>query len=143
MGWTADDAREKYGEDGGYFYPTSYDPIIESLGDEILRVEDDDYQGDTRVLLHDEPTGRWGIVIIGWGSCSGCDALQACRSAQEVAELRDDIASIVHWEPTAEDLLRYVLTKDWELGWAWHSDATRKFVDEVKRVLAQVSTVPK
>lgn len=106
----------------------SYDDLIESLGHEvILKVEDNDYQGDTRVLLRDGQ--RYGVLIFGWGSCSGCDALESAGSNHaEVTELRDGMVRDIHWEDSREAMHRYLSTKDWGLEYAWHSAETQEFV---------------
>ena len=65
-----------------------YRPMIDSFGYEILlQVDDKDYQGDSRLLFRD--VSRYGILIFGWGSCSGCDSLQACESLEDVEKLRN------------------------------------------------------
>lgn len=58
--------------------PSSYQPIMDSFGNIILQVDDNDYQGDSRLLYREDD--RIGFLQFGWGSCSGCDSLQACHS---------------------------------------------------------------
>lgn len=117
-----------------YYY--SYGQLLESFEVEVLhRVDDDDYQGDTRVLLRDGD--RYGILTFGWGSCSGCDALEACRDYEEVTELRDGLWNRVHWEPSREAMLEYVNDKDWPLEYSWSSKEHRQFVADIKKMLAQ------
>lgn len=113
-----------------------YDPLLESLGYEIkLKQDDDSYQGDSRLLLYNEVTTHWGLLIFGWGSCSGCDALQACSTWKEIEELRLELLRDIHWENTAESLREYVEKKDWELEWAWHAEETKKFVQDALKLL--------
>lgn len=57
-------------------YGTDYEELVGSWGHEVLSFDTiGSYQGDHLVLLRDGD--RYGIVVIGYGSCSGCDALQA------------------------------------------------------------------
>jgi len=73
-------ARYFYNKDDHGWY--DYTPLISYFGHIILRVDDTDYQGDSRVLY--EEGERYGYLNFGWGSCSGCDSLQACDTASEV-----------------------------------------------------------
>ena len=69
------------------FYPPDYEQLIESIGIQIIvSVSDDGWQGDTRLLFYEED--KYGFLVFGWGSCSGCDALQACQSKKEVLTVR-------------------------------------------------------
>src|SRR5215471_19939865 len=78
-------------EVGEYFSsPNDYTPIINELGNVVLRSDDDDYHGNTFVLLYKNIFG-YVFVQIGWGSCSGCDALQACESYTDVDALAKSI----------------------------------------------------
>lgn len=133
--WTIRDAAAAYDspvEDWGYAY--NYGPIIESLGTVVVQVDDEDYQGDTRVLLRrgDE---EWGHVIIGWGSCSGCDALQACSSWSEVRDLREQIANSVRWFASTREAMDWFTHHDWGLDHAWHADETKKYLSQAATAL--------
>jgi len=119
-----------YGDYGGddYFYTPGYEALISSMEyDVLLETHDDDYQGDSRYLLYDKEKG-YGYLIFGWGSCSGCDALQACDNKQEVEALRDNLVSEIHWEDTKEELLNWVLKRDWDFQHEWHNEKTKEFL---------------
>ena len=74
---------------GTHFYaPDEYTPIINEFGYPAVLVSDTDYSGDTFVLLS---AGEFRLLILSWGSCSGCDALQAVDSYAELDALIDDI----------------------------------------------------
>lgn len=75
------------------------------------RLDDNDYQGDTRALIKGKD-GRYGYLKFGWGSCSGCDALQACRSYENLGELISELQQAVRWG-TATDILTFLRTHDW------------------------------
>src|SRR5581483_8336566 len=99
--------------EGDYFYgPGSYQPLLESFGyDIVLQVDDDDYQGDSRLIFKDD--SRYGLLIFGWGSCSGCDSLQACDSMKEIEQLRADIHNNIIWKDSAAELLEFTEKRDW------------------------------
>ena len=92
-----------------------YESIIDSLGFKtLLEVSDNDYQGDTRVLLKDSDNHRYGLLIFGWGSCSGCDWLQGCDTYEQLEELRQSLYKDIVWRDSAESMAEYLETKDWE-----------------------------
>ena len=71
---------------------SDYQPIVDSFGNVLIQVDDADYQGDTRVLY--EKDGKYGYLNFGWGSCSGCDALQACCNIEEIQELINSLVLV-------------------------------------------------
>jgi hypothetical protein len=65
-----------------------------------------EYQGDNvAVLLNDN--GELGLRISYFGSCSGCDPLQACDTADEVVEYYTDEWRNVRWFSTYRELVEY------------------------------------
>ena len=102
------------GQDG------TYGPLLKSMGFEILVQEDeDDYQGDSVVLFsHGEYRG---ILIFGWGSCSGCDALKGCFSYKDIEELREKLCNDIRWFKTSGDCLNYLENHDWEGEYIFHN----------------------
>ncbi len=104
---------EDWGQKDGSFYgPGDYSPIVEYIGKVCFEVSDGDYQGDTRVLYERED-GMFGWLNFGWGSCSGCDALQACGSYESIGTLIKGLVQDVRWD-TREGLLEFFKTHDWE-----------------------------
>jgi hypothetical protein len=126
------DCIQSYGDGDTYFSVYGYSPILESFGTIALRVDDNDYQGDSRVLYQAGET--FGLLIFGWGSCSGCDALQACESPEEVDGLIQRLNDQVRWLPRAE-MLAYFEAHDWEGDYCWHSEETREFVEKALALL--------
>ncbi len=117
------DLREK--EDSHW----SYSEVLDSLEVEILLQTDvGDYHGDTYVLLRHGD--RLGLLVFGWGSCGGCDALQECDTLSEAHALRDKLWGEVHWEDSSADLLTYINAKDWELDFSWHTGSLRGFLSK-------------
>jgi hypothetical protein len=126
--WSSDDARIAYdGKADDFDAPCSYDPIVKSIGDVVVEVSDSDYQGDTRVLF--KRGEEYGHTTFGWGSCSGCDALQGSDSWKDVAELRNQIANTVVWRSRAE-MLDWFATHDWEGDYDYRSEERKCYVDK-------------
>lgn len=118
--------------------PENYGPLIKSLDHKIILESHDDgenYHGDSYYFLHDTLGNRYGVLIFGWGSCSGCDALQACDSYDEISELRDELANSIHWFDSLIKLNAYLATHDWEGDYSWKSEACGRFVRECKRIV--------
>jgi hypothetical protein len=123
--------REVYpdaGEDG-YFSVGDYNPLLESLGYKIiLQVDDNDYQGDSRLLLKDGD--RYGWLQFGWGSCSGCDALQSCNNYEEVDKLRTGLANGIKWFDSKAEALEFFRAHDWEGDYSWNTSTQADFVSK-------------
>lgn len=109
----------------------SYDDLIDSMEvDRLVEVTDNDYQGDTRLLLWKDD--KYGFLAFGWGSCSGCDALEAAADYEgydAVVSLRDELWESVTWFDSKEDALSYFQSKDWDLDY-WHGEEQKRFVTE-------------
>lgn len=121
------DAKKIYPTDNPNFFWVScnYSPLLEAIGTIVVRVDDGYYQGDTRVLFRDGD--RWGLLLLGWGSCSGCDALQACSSYEELQELCERVEDQVQWG-TCEETIARLRSKDWEAEATFRSKETTEFV---------------
>lgn len=114
---------------------TSYGELIDSMEyNVLLEVRDDDYQGASRLLFEDGT--RFGLLFFGWGSRTGCDALEACDTHAEIVALRDDLVNDILWFDSKEEALAYISGKDWELQWLWHSAETKEFIVKAKEILA-------
>ena len=115
---------------GKYNELYDYTPMINAFGKVAIRVDDHDYQGDTRVLYHDHyDYNRIGHLIFGWGSCSGCDALQRCESIEEVQELCNYLENSIKWFDSQEEALEWFENHDWEGDYYWYDRGeTRKYV---------------
>jgi hypothetical protein len=130
------DVRKLYNKDEGlYFHISDYQPMIDAFGKVVVQVDDDDYQGDTRVLYDND--GRIGFLIFGWGSCCGCDALQACDTMDDVQELCDDLQRDIKWFDSKEEALKWAKEKDWETEWFWHEEEGREFVQKIIEYLSK------
>ena len=91
-----------------YFSP-GYDDCLEAAGADVLDFERfGSYQGEWWALVR--CAGALGFVSGGFGSCSGCDAIEAlltyCDNEAAWAKAhREDLADIVGGTISAEDLL--------------------------------------
>jgi hypothetical protein len=134
---TADEMYPNLGEEG-FYGPGDYGPVLESIGAIAIQVDDDNYQGDSRVLYRGKGD-CWGVLLFGWGSCSGCDSLQACSHRKEIEELRDDLATRVRWG-TREEILAYLMSKDFETESSYREDKIKQFVSKATSLLAAQNT---
>lgn len=112
----------------------SYSDLVDSMEVEVLvERHDNDYQGDSYYLLKKDR--EYGILIFGWGSCSGCDALEACDgNLEEATELRDSLWESITWM-TKPEIRKYVNKKDFSLEFWHYSSEGPAFVAEVKEFL--------
>lgn len=104
-----------------------YQPMLNAFGDILIQVDDNDYQGDSRLLYEND--GKFGVLIFGWGSCSGCDALQACYSIEEVQKLCDELQNDIKWFDTAKEAHSWFIEHDWEGDYSWAYQETRYFIN--------------
>jgi hypothetical protein len=117
-----------------------YRPLIESLGHTILlQVDEGDYQGDSLLILK-ASDGRYGYLEFGWGSCSGCDALQGCSTWQDVESLRQHLQDSVLWFPTAGELLRNLKDRDWQTKWSYGLSRSSRFLTQAEAILGRPET---
>lgn len=105
-----------------------YDPMINAFGNVVIQVSDNDYQGDTRVLYNNN--GKIGHLIFGWGSCSGCDALQACESYDDLQELCNELENDIEWFDDAKEALAWFKSHDWQGDFIWHDENGMKYVEQ-------------
>lgn len=114
-------------------YP-SYDNLLESLGyTMLLCIAENNYQGDSWVLFKDGR--RYGYLCFGWGSCSGCDALQACRSLEDLQDLQNHLLKSIHWESGADSMLSWFENRDWEGTYEYRLEECKDFVVRAKQIL--------
>lgn len=124
---------EPYGENYGWY---DYEPMIEAFGNAVVVVSDNYYQGDTRVLY--DNNGKIGHLIFGWGSCSGCDALQACFDYEELQELCNKLENDIKWFANAKEALCWFENRDWALQWEWNEDETKEYIQKAIEYLSEM-----
>lgn len=115
-----------YLKEQGREYP-SYIDLLEATGLTVETSKDfGSYQGDSIAVVSDGV--RRGIVVWGYGSCSGCDALEGATPSywredeeqdwSEVNSLADSLLESVRWAPDGDVSLiaKEMLDKnDWYL----------------------------
>lgn len=121
--------------DHGYF-SYSYKQIVESITDKVAWFIESgfkDYQGEFFYLGKDI-RGNIYYLAGGYGSCSVCDALQACETYEEVLELRDDLKRKIR---KFYSLKEFELWFNTEASGEWYSeDDIKNFIDDVKEKLS-------
>ena len=120
------DVRTLYDEGGWHWY--EYQPMLKAFGNIVLQVDDTGWNGDSRVLYNND--GLIGYLIFGWGSCSACDALQACEDLDDVQNLCDQLQGMIKWLGTKEEALTYFHTHDWEGDYVWYDDEGKDFINK-------------
>ena len=92
-----------------------YDPILTYLADKYggkveYRKELDIYQGDEFVLMSSSnDSDTWyRVLVFGFGSCTGCDALQSCKSYEEIDNIITSFDSSIGYFNNVDELKEYV-----------------------------------
>jgi hypothetical protein len=122
-------------KNGNYHEVGGYGAMIEEFGKVLVRVDDDDYQGDTRVLY--ENNGQYGYLKFGWGSCSGCDALYGCCSVQELDELIKEICQKIMWFDSRQAAIDFFENHDWK-GDYDRGEEQKEFVEKSIKLLKSI-----
>ena len=138
--------------DGFGFYVGNYEPLVKSMGYEVLLdTHQKDYQGDSLYLLRDLENAhmingriygaRFGFLIFGWGSCSGCDALQACQSYEDIERLRQGLHTSIIWHDSAEHFAQWVKERDWTTQhYYWDTDShLQEFFAGIKQIFTDLA----
>lgn len=119
-----------------YFCVSDYQPILEEFGPIVVQVDDDDYQGDTYILYRYD-NGELGYLNFGWGSCSGCDALQGCENIDEVQELMNGLKNSILMFGDLYSAKKYFEQHDWEGDYNGLSDGHKEFIEKVLEYLEE------
>ena len=126
-------------QESHYYY--SYSDLVDSMEVATLHSQSfGSYQGDTLAIVHEG--NRFGLLEYGWGSCSGCDALESCDgNVAELTEMRDRMYNGIQWYDTATELGDYLQNHDWQ-GSFWSStlDEVLEFVAQSVTILAQYAS---
>ena len=113
----------------------NYRDLINAHGYEInVYVSERDYQGDSIAFVYkDNKDGRgYGWLTFGWGSCSGCDALQACdEDLICLARLSRDLVNGIIWHSDAYLAANAVVEHDWEASFI-DKKLADEFIGKVK-----------
>lgn len=124
------DIKEVYSPKGIWGW-SDYTPLLESFGyDKLLQIDDDDYQGDSRVLYKNND--QYGFLTFGWGSCSGCDSLQACNNLEEVDQLRKELYDSIIWK-SRDEMLAYMRDHDWKVDYGYSAEFIEKSIEILEK----------
>jgi hypothetical protein len=103
---------------------TSYYDMVRSQGKVIHESVIGDYQGDY-IYLVESPNGKIGFAVVGYGSCSGCDALQAAMdygdSERNLNDLWESVVSGIYWG-NAQEIFDYVNNEEANRFYYYESD---------------------
>lgn len=116
-----------------------YEDIVSSFGNVLVEVNEDDYSGSSWVLLKAKDN-RFGYLTYSWGSCSGCDALEACDSIEEREELHSELWNSITWNKSLDkllDIVRAEIKKD--ESWMQNSEQ-EDFAKQCESFLSQLVT---
>jgi len=114
----------------------TYEPIVKNMGEIVIESRDDDWQGDSRILYKDGTT--YGFLRFGWGSCSGCDALLACKTIEEVQFLMDDLLSRILWFDSKKAALKFFKEHNWKMDHDGSKLELKKFVKDSLKYLSSI-----
>ena len=108
----------------------TYKDIVKSWGWTIVHFETfGSYQGDHLALLHRGT--ETGLMVFGYGSCSGCDELQGVTpwahddepaDWSPVINLATRLRDSVHWEPSQDALRRWVDETPENHWWSYNDE---------------------
>lgn len=102
------------------YSPPSYQEGLNFVGIEVLEwVTFGQWQGDYAAILKEEDD--FGFVVIGYGSCSGCDALYGCESSKEYLDLLQRVVGNIKWG-SKEDLLAEINNEYDDNNWYRHDN---------------------
>jgi hypothetical protein len=104
-----------------YTPPMGYDQIVALKGEIVKDWTLGYYQGDYVYLLKNDDL--YSLVVVGYGSCSGCDALEGCENDEDFEYLKQSIINSIVFT-SKEDLIKdlsntesnrwYFYEEDWE-----------------------------
>ena len=103
--------------------------MLNEFGEILIQVDEEAYQGDSFLLYKND--NKYGFLAFGWGSCSGCDALQACDTIGEVQELMDRLYNDIIWFDSLQELEDYMCNPNLILEWYYHDDVFKEFREKV------------
>lgn len=101
------------------FGPYDYSLIYKSFGAVVFKQDIGRWQGDTQILLKNQELDKFGYLMFGWGSCSGCDSLQRCDSYDEIDELIGLLWGQIRWFDDDKEALKFFEEHKWDCDWGY------------------------
>lgn len=85
-----------------------YESVLDTFGYEVVLYETlGSWQGDIVTILKDGT--RFGFLMFGYGSCSGCDALEGTSTLDDLKALAIGLHSDIRWFESMSDLARWLV----------------------------------
>jgi hypothetical protein len=117
-----------------WYSAPSYDSGFEAKELKVVGCETfGDYQGDYVYVL-ESPTEGVGVVIVGYGSCSGCDSREACNSAEDFEELLQSVIKDIRWG-TVSELTDFINNNFNDNSWYRHDAGFKKARQSVIKLI--------
>lgn len=95
------------------------------------------YQGDWVGLVKNEAFSYdgqdYGVIVVGYGSCSGCDEWQATGDPAKRAELVAKLLRDAKWFAELDEAKAYVADPDRALEFYSHEDGWPAFVEAAQK----------
>lgn len=113
-------------KESSYFSHPGYHELVTHFGTVVVSGDTGYYQGDSHYILTDGE--RYGYLSFGWGSCSGCDALQGCSNYEDLQSLFDSLERSVFWVNTLDEFKKWFLLKDWETEYSYREEGFKEFL---------------
>lgn len=110
----------------------NYQPIINSFGEVLIQVDECNYQGDSYILY--KADNGYKFLTFGWGSCSGCDALQACSDYGDIDNLITSLESQIKKFNNFQEVLEFVNADRRDLEWYGSENTWKVFVENVNNL---------
>jgi hypothetical protein len=122
----------KFNENTYTFFSGSYEDLVSKPTGLTVVLSEwlGDYQGDAVTVLKDGR--RYGFLTFGYGSCSGCDALQAVENMEDLSGLYENLIDSIQWFASLDALKTYVSKdRDWAGSIYGHDDEIKGFIEKV------------
>jgi len=125
-----EDILEKLSSPNETWYNVKYEDLIEATGCEVIdSLYMGSYQGDLLMIV--SKNYRFGVLSTGYGSCAGCDALQACRDPNEYVNLAKSLYDNIVWKEP-DEIIDYLENKDWESEYYGKQEGLPEFISKIK-----------
>lgn len=121
-------------DEDGFMERPGYLDLVRSFEAEIIAsTSEGSYDGDYFFVL--KKGNEYGYLTFGYGSCSGCDALQACDTPEEVQALRDSLYNSIWWVEGKENFAKWLRERDWACIFESHYPHHKEFIRGIIRAL--------
>jgi hypothetical protein len=112
----------------------SYEEGLKSRGVETIGSQTfGHYQGDY-IFIVKNSEGELGFVVIGYGSCSGCDALEACETEEQFNSLLDSVVSNIRWG-SKEELISHINNEFDDNNWYRQEKGFKESIDILAKIV--------